>query len=62
MKLSALDMKAPALGNNHQMYRHLALFTNNHVARTNHKHALIFLKPMGYEHRILRSHKFSVTQ
>jgi hypothetical protein len=42
-------------------YRRLALFIDKHVARTNHKHALIFLKSMVYEHRLYRSHEFSVT-
>ena len=41
--------------------RHLALFTDKHAARTNHKHKLIFLESMVNELRIYGSHEFSVT-
>ena len=34
------------------MYRQLALFTDKHVVRIDHKYALIFLKAMVNEQRI----------
>ena len=52
-------MKVSALGTNHWKYRHLALFFDKHVVRTNHKHTLVFLKYVVYEYKIYRSHEFS---
>ena len=40
---------------------YLTRFIDKHVAHTNHKHTLVFLKSMVNEHRIYCSHKYSVT-